>query len=434
MTIPASHPWWTICFAEQHAEQEWLHDLQKAELNAFIAAGLPTRKDERWKYTDMSFLEKKAFTRSAVIHTSKVETITSIKRLQKSESIFIVLINGHFSAKLSKTGHVPAGVVLCSIRKALETHPDLVKKHLMKEGKPYSSFASLNMALMTDGVFLYIPKNLSIDLPVHFLYLNAHQNHFVSSPRNIIIAEANSHAVILEEHHAQEAENYFSNIVTDIHAQENAQIYYHKIQAEDFQSTHISQIYVQQQKDSVVKLCVLAVGGNVAREDVYVHLTEPGAQSSVNGFYVLNTDEQHLDNHIQIDHIAPHGSSEMMYKGVLDKKTHAVFNGKILVHPEAQKTHSHQANHNLILSPHASVDTKPELEIYADDVKCSHGDTVGQLDVESLFYLRSRGLDKHTALKLLTYAFAAEVMDRINHPEIKQRMIDLLNEKLVDDN
>jgi Fe-S cluster assembly protein SufD len=163
-------------------------------------------------------------------------------------------------------------------------------------------------------------------------------------------------------------------------------------------------------------------------------LNERGAECSINGFYVLNHDGQHIDNHIQIDHIAPHGNSKMMYKGILDKKSHGVFNGKIFVHPGAQKTQSNQANHNLLLSSSAEMDTKPEFEIYADDVKCAHGDTVGQLDTESLFYLRSRGIDKDAALKLLTRAFADDVMSRITHPAIAQYMTELLSETLGNDN
>lgn len=423
--------WWDTNFAEQHAGQEWLHVLQKNALNTFVSLGLPSRKQERWKYTDVAFLQDKNYKKSTTIAVDPIKAIAEAKRLQKTKSIFIVLINGHFSTQLSETENLPENVVLCSMQNALVNHAALVKTHLVKNA---NSFASLNTALMTDGVFLHLPKNTTITAPIHFLYINSHQDNFVNCPRNMIIAEANSEATILEEHCAQRAENYFTNIVMDISAEENAKIYYHKIQNESLAATHISQIFVNQKKDSLVKMCTLAIGSRLNREDVYVNLSEQGAESSINGFYILSNDDQHIDNHVQIDHTAPQGASDMIYKGVLDKKSHAVFNGKVHVHLEAQKTFSKQANHNLLLSTESAVDTKPELEIYADDVKCSHADTVGQLDTESLFYLRSRGLDKQTAMQLLTYAFATDVMSRITHPAIKQRMIDLLNEKLANEN
>lgn len=422
---------WKNCFADNQAEQDWLRRLKANAFNTFETTGLPSRRDEQWKYTDPGFLANKTFASPVMAQEKKVEAIAATHSLS-TESIFIVLINGYYSQLLSQQSHLPAGAVLSSLRAAFISHPDLVKSYLIKQ--TLSPFLNLNTALLTDGVFLYLPKDIRVTVPIHFLYINTDQHNFVSSPRNLIILEAGAEATILEEHVSQQAENYFTNLVTDISVAENGRLYYHKIQNENEQAAHIAQTFVQQKKDSVVKMCTLTVGGGFAREDIFVDLKEPGADTSVNGFYVLNNNDQHIDNHIQIDHTAPHGSSDLMYKGVLDNKSHAVFNGKIKVHPEAQKTRSQQANHNLLLSPTAAIDTKPELEIYADDVKCSHGNTVGQLDADSLFYLRSRGIDRQAALKMLTHAFADDVMNRITHPAIMRRMLVLLNEKLDYDN
>jgi Fe-S cluster assembly protein SufD len=335
---------------------------------------------------------------------------------------------------LSDLQLLPEGVILCSFKQALQQHAELVKAHFTTNLNLASHpFASLNAALVSDGVFLYLPKNTIVEAAIQIVYLNTEDNHFMTCPRNMIIAGENSEVMLLEEHVAHHAEKYFTNVVTDIHAEAGAKVQYHKIQDDSPRATHIAQLFINQSRDSMVTAHSLLVGSRMGREDVFVSLNASGAESNVNGFYCLTHDGQHIDNHIHIDHVAAHGTSNMIYKGVLDKKSRAVFNGKIYVHKDAQKTQSYQANHNLLLSADAEVDTKPEFEIYADDVKCAHGDTVGQLDQDALFYLRSRGIEHTLAMKLLTYAFAADVMNAIAHPQIKQRMIELLNEKLVND-
>ena len=424
--------WLTTCVANQYAAESWLRDLQQAIGQAFLRRGLPTRKEELWKYTDVSALTQATFTKSATVKVDVLPATVAARRLP--DTIMVVLLNGHFSETLSDLQDLPQGVTLCSFRQALQQHAPLVQAHFTTNlDLARHPFASLNAALVTDGVFLQVPANTVIVNPIQILYLNTEADPFVVCPRNMILASENTAVTILEEHAALDGYTYFMNVVTDIHAAAGARVDYHKIQNESPNATHIAQIFINQQRDSVVKANSLLVGSRLGREDVVVNLHAAGAESSVNGFYCLTQDGQHIDNHVQIDHIAPHGSSNMIYKGVLDKKSRAVFNGKIYVHKDAQKTRSYQANHNLLLSADAEIDTKPEFEIYADDVKCAHGDTVGQLDQDALFYLRSRGIDHPTALKLLTYAFAADVMNTITQREIKQRMIDLLHEKLGND-
>jgi Fe-S cluster assembly protein SufD len=412
--------WWLTCFAEQLGGQDWLRQLQQEESKQFIARGLPTRKDERWKYSDVSFLEKENYNLARLSDENQCQPLAAAKQAALPESIFVVMINGHFSAALSTIPKLPTGVVLCSMRDALTQHADLLKKYLLPTSS--SAFANLNMALLTDGIFLHVPENVTLDTPLHLLYLNARQSNIVSSPRHLFILEKSARVVILEEHCALGTDNYFSNIVTDVHTKTNSSLKIFKIQNESRSATHFSQTVVQQSKDSAVEIFHLALGAKFAREDVFVNLNEMGASAAVNGFYYLNNDAQHIDHHIQIDHKAPHGSSDMLYKGILDKKSHGVFNGKIFAHPGAVKTHSEQANHNLLLSKDAVIDTKPEFEIYADDVKCAHGAAVGQVDAKALFYLRSRGIDAHSAMKMLTYAFAENVLARITEPAIAQYM------------
>jgi Fe-S cluster assembly protein SufD len=433
-TVALIPNWLATCIDAQQAEQPWLRELQAVQGQAFLERGIPSRREEFWKYTDVSFLGKRNFNlASQKINPEEFAEFADLQRIKNSANIFIVLVNGNFVEKLSDTRHLPHEVKLCSMSEALKNQVDLIRPYLSDMANvDRHPFLSLNLALMHDGVFLYIPKNMSVPVPIHLLYINT-ENNSVTNPRNLIIADENSEATLLEDYSTPHTANYFTNVVTTIHTASHARINYHKIQDESSEATHIADTFINQKKSSTVKYTALATGSRLARENIFVALNETGAECSVNGFYNLNHDNQHIDNHIQIDHAAPHGTSDMMYKGILDKNSHGVFNGKIYVHPGAQKTLSRQANHNLLLSADAAIDTKPEFEIYADDVKCSHGDTVGQLQTESLFYLRSRGIDRHTALKLLAYAFAADVMKRINNPAIAQRMNKLLNEKLSDD-
>ncbi len=420
MSVAVKEAWWLTCFAEQQAKPDWLRQLQLEEHNNFLARGLPLRRDERWKYSDVAFLEKENYRPATLLDEEHGRTQAAAKHAALPESIFIVMVNGCFSPALSQLAKLPAGVVLCSMRDALTQHGDLLKKYLLPAAA--SAFANLNMALLTDGIFLHVAENVTLTTPLHVLYLNAQQSHIVSSPRHLFVLEKSARAVILEEHSAQGQDNYFTNIVTDVHTAANASLKLFKIQNDSRAATHFSQTVVQQSKDSAVEIFHLAVGAKFAREDVFVNLNEPGAHADVNGLYFLNHDAQHIDHHIQIDHKAPHGSSNMLYKGILDQQSHGVFNGKIFAHPGAAKTRSEQANHNLLMSKAAVIDTKPEFEIYADDVKCAHGATVGQVDAEALFYLRSRGVDAHTALKMLTFAFAENVLARITEPAIAQYM------------
>ncbi len=407
------------------AGQKWLRTFREQQLNKFLQRGFPTRREEQWKYTDVTHLKKMSY-----VENQQTNSIHPIP-LAMSDAIFLVFIDGYFAAQLSDITLLPKQVLLCSLQQALKSHENLIKPYLTREfdEKQYP-FACLNSALLSDGMFLQVPKNISVSAPIQCVYLNTAEKNTVSCPRNIIHVEENSQITIIEEYVGETGNHYFTNAVSEIYAENNARVYYHKIQNESSEATHIANLFLHQKQDSQVKTHTLAVGANLAREDVHVDLRERGAECSLNGFYCLTRDNQHIDSHIHVDHRAAQGKSRMLYKGILDKKSHAVFNGKVFVHKNAQQNNAHQANHNLLLSSLAEINTKPELEIYADDVKCTHGATVGQLDAESLFYLRSRGIKQNEALRLLTYAFAGEVIDHITDKMIQAHVNTILNEKL----
>ncbi len=408
-----------------------VRDFQKKQRDLFLARGLPTKREELWKYTDLRFLSNRTFVKPSI--TMDVVQTIQAKHIQNSASVRLVFVNGLFSEKLSDVSLLPEDVICCDLKTAFKNHAEKIKKFIFENVDTNRfPFATLNAALMTDGIFLYIPKHTTMNVPIHILFANTEKNILTAS-RNIIVADENAQATILEEHCELGGRDYFTNVVTDIYAQPNSRIYYHKIQKESLDATHIAEIFVNQKHDSLVETYSLALGAQLGREDVWVNLNEHHTESSINGFYYLSENNQHIDNHAQVNHIAPLGTSKMVYKGVLEKKSRAVFNGKIYVYTNAQKTVSRQANYNLMLSPDAEVDTKPEFEIYADDVKCSHGDTVGQLDAEALFFLRSRGIEKKIALQMLTRAFAADVLNSIKNPAILAHMNHLLNEMFSDD-
>ncbi len=412
------------CFGKNpyFADKKWFNDFRANELQLFLQNGLPTRKDELWKYTEVksSYIPDRFGEIRDLASQQKFVAGVEFSR------ILFVFVNGHFSEKLSNLDALPSDVVLCTISQALNLHEDKIKPYLLREfdvkqfDVKQCPFATLNSALMTDGMFLQVPPNLSVETPIHLLFIHAEQNEFMTNPRNLILADKNSQITLIEEHVSHNAQGYFTNTLTDIVASDNARVNYYKIQDNDLSATHIADVFINQQKDSCVKTFSFAKGSALAREDIQISQQASGAEISSHGLYILMHDNQHIDHHVHVDHFAAHGTSSMLYKGILDKKSRAVFNGKVFVHPNTKHINAHQANHNLLLSKEAEIFTKPELEIYAEDVKCTHGATVGQLDNESLFYLRSRGIEKNAANRMLLRGFEEEVYNKIEDEKIKQ--------------
>jgi Fe-S cluster assembly protein SufD len=405
-----------LCFEKSKAfagDKKWLEDFRAQQFKQFIQRGLPTKKEEAWKYTEI----KQSLIPAELGSINEWLSPKKLAEIKKIAEVIFTFINGQFVEDLS----FQTGEIASSISQMLEKNPERLKPYLTQEmdGQRFP-FAKLNSALFRDGVFVDIPKKSKIHKPIYLLFINTQQNQFLTNSRNIIVANENSEVTIIEEHLGQTAQHYFTNVVTDIKAAANAAVTYYKLQAEDETATHTANIFVEQQQNSRVKTYFLSCGARLARDDLSIWQHASGTETEMYGLYTLQHDQQHIDHHLHVDHLAAHGTSSMLYKGVMAKKSRAVFNGKVHVHPEAQQINAHQFNHNLLLSADAEIYTKPELEIYADDVKCTHGATVGQLDNESLFYLRSRGIDLTEAHALLRRAFAEEIYSKIEDANIAQ--------------
>ena len=360
-----------------------LQEIRRRAAESFETRGYPTKRDEEWKYTSVSAIAKAQFPAEAP----------------------------------SLTGN--------SLRTALEQHPGLIEEHLGRyASSEENAFVALNTAHFEDGAFLHVPRNTVVEEPVWIDYTAVPDR--TTHPRNLIVVGANSQVRIVERYRG--SGRYFTNAVTEIVAGENSVVEHVKLEEESAQSFHVATIQVHQARNSNFKSHNISLGGLLVRNDVNAVLST-GCEGTLNGLY-LTKGRQHIDNHTALDHAAPHAASHELYKGILDGSSSAVFNGKILVRRDAQKTDAKQTNKNLVLSENAVIDTKPELQILADDVRCTHGATVGQLDQEALFYLRSRGIDRTDARDLLIYAFARDVIDRIGIPSVHEYLEKALFESL----
>lgn len=404
-------------------EKPWLSDWQKKHLAQFQQRGCPSMQEERWKYTDLTELAAREFNWPA----------KSSDFSNKKENIghTLIFVNGYFSAELSDSLLLPNGILLCPLSQALLLHEDLIKKYLLDVDVKQHPFLTLNSALMGDGLFVHVSANVSIEYPIHCVFVNSSENNFQISPRNIIVAETNSQISFIEEHRGVGANDYFVNTSTYLTAHPQAKINYYKIQDESATASHLSHTLVTQQQESQVKIHAFDLGGKLVRNDIQVKLLGTDAATQLLGLYNLCNDYQHVDNHLEIEHAASRSQSRIVYKGLLTKKTRAVFNGRVYVQPNIQRIEASQINRNLLLSAEAEVNTKPELEIYADDVKCKHGATTGFLDTEALFYLSSRGIEKEEAIRLLTAAFADEIIHEIESVQMRDYIQRALNERDV---
>ncbi len=401
------------------APVEWLSALQAKHLARFCQRGFPNRKQEFWKYTDVSAIAKQDFQLPAA-HALAAETLTAL-----TDAFVVTLINGELSEQHSRLQDLPAGAIVCDFKTALSQHADLLhtylpaSMHAFAEQKPYV-FADLNAALLQQVMMIYVPEQLVLDKPIHILHINgSEQAVCMQQCRHLIIAEAGASCQVVEEYRGQHQNTYFNNLVTYIQAQAGARVEHYKIQQESANAYHVANILVQQQQGSSVMLHNYSLGAKLARDNLTLQLLAEHAGCEFYGFYHLQN-KQHVDHHTLVDHISPHTQSRQLYKGIMDGQSHAVFNGAVKVHPHAQKIKAQQTNNNILLSKHAQIDSKPQLEIYADDVQCSHGATIGQLDEEALFYLRSRGIGEAAAQHLLACAFSDEIFSAISDKKISQ--------------
>ena len=397
----------------------WLRQQQQAAVEALGRTGFPTLRQEEWKYTDVSPITRRRFALPGEPPRRPDPAWLESLRYPDLDCFELVFLNGF---------HVPGrpaepeqGVVLQSLARALAGKPERLQPYLNRTSEPAKNgFVALNTAFTNDGAVLLVPDNVALDKPVHLLFLCTEQD-CACLPRNLVVLGENAAATVIESYVGTDGVEYFTDANTEVILGRGARLEHYKIQNEGPEGFHVGNLQVQQQRDSRLESHAITLGGRLSRSDIDVRLAEPGASALLNGLY-LGGGRQHMDNHTRVDHLAPHTTSEEIYRGVLDDRARGVFNGKVVVHKDAQKTDAAQSNANLLLSNDAEVDTKPELEIYADDVKCSHGASTGQLDEDMLFYLRSRAVPEDTARSLLTFAFAGDVIARLKLKPIRDRL------------
>jgi Fe-S cluster assembly protein SufD len=396
-------------------EPSWLTSARQAALACFSETGLPTVKDEDWRFTNLAPLAGISFdpiSRPMRGHLSN-ETLARLPFSGLGGSR-LVFVNGHFSPELSSIAEEEEDVKIMGLADAVAGEPALIERHLFRLAqKNATPFASLNAALFQDGAFIHIPEGRKASGPMHLFYISIPD---VSAeavyPRSLIIAEAGASLTITESYLSVGDARYLTSGVTELIVGDNATVEYMKFQDESFHSFHMGTLAVSAGRDSHVRLHSMAFGGKLSRTNIHTTLAGEGVECVLNGLYLVG-DEQLADHYMIVDHAVPRGTSHEYFNGILAAKSRGVFHGRIIVRPGAQKTDAKQTNKNLLLSDDATVDTKPQLEIYADDVKCTHGATVGQLSDEAIFYLRSRGIPLEKARQMLIYAFAGEIIDRI---------------------
>jgi Fe-S cluster assembly protein SufD len=413
----------TLARATSKTTPSWLGSMRQCAIERFEALGFPTTKNEDWHFTSVSPIVEAAYpVRSAPGGDVKPGDLSEFT-FGATDWPTIVFVNGVYAPELSSLDSVPEGVRISDLATAIEQGDPLVERHLSKIA-PYElhAFTALNTAFAVDGAVVRIAKEFEVDRPIHVVFVSdALAAKTQTNPRTLIVAERHSKATVIESYVSSGEASYFTNAVTEVLLEDGANLSHLKIQRESPRALHVGTIEAEQRRDSHYQSFSFSTGAALARTNIYTTLNGDGAGATLNGLYMLDG-EQHCDHQTRIEHAQPNCFSRELYKGVLDGASHGVFNGKVYVHPIAQKTDGKQTNNVLLLSERAQVDTKPQLEIYADDVKCTHGATVGRIDQTALFYMKSRGINNELARRLLTYAFAAEVLETIEVDVVKQRL------------
>ncbi len=404
-----------------------LNEVRNAAFERFQELGLPHRKIEAWRYTDVSVLQKNVFSLPSDNKPSGADKKEIENHLLGGNYQPLVFFNGQYQAGLSQVDSVPKNAYIGRLADAMRDDHPAVKEVLntIVRHDAYV-FAALNTAFVKDGLVVFLPRGTVLEKPVQVLfYSNSDEGAIVTHPRILIVAEENTQATVVESYAGRGEHRYFVNPVVEVQVGVNAVIEHIKLQHDAENAVHISVQQSRQSRSSNFATHSMTFGGGLVRNDIRAVLDGEGAIATMNGLYMLH-DRQHADHHTMLEHAQPHGSSRQLYKGILDDETQAVFNGKIYVHQIAQKTDAIQNNKNLLLSKKALVDTQPMLEIFADDVRCTHGGTVGQLDRDGLFYLRSRGIKESLAKKIMIQSFAGDVVDQIRATEVRERMEDFV--------
>ncbi len=401
----------------------WLEAIRQNGAARFSELELPHRKQEAWRFTNVAPIIRTPFQPLVSAPAGAVDPGDAASHLyDEAEWTQLVFVDGFFDQGLSRIAQGSDGLRIGGLADAVARDDEVVRDHLGRFVDPSNAFIALNAAFVQDGAFFYLPKNETLEAPIHLLYLSTGKATVACHPRNLLVLGASSQATVVETHVGLSQEGtYFSNGVTEIVLEDNARLEHYKIVDEGAAAFHLATTKVCQGRDTFFRSLAVTLGGRIVRNELCVLLDGEGGECSLNGLY-LNDGNRLIDNALHVEHAKAHCRSRMAYKGVLDGKSNAVFTGKVLVNRGSQKTDSDQLNSNLLLSADATIDTKPQLEIFADDVKCTHGATVGSFPKELIFYFQSRGISPSAAHGILTYGFADEIVKAIDVGPLRDRL------------
>lgn len=419
-----------IAFEEHIDVQSDLHDLRIWAIKNFEKKGFPSKKEEAWKYTSLNAILKNDF---GIFPKNEIAIeFKDVKKyfLHQIDTYKLVFIDGVFSSHLSATTHDGIDVCLMSSALTKPKYKMIIDTYFNKVAHIDESLTSLNTAFANEGAFINIPKSKVVDKPIEIIYFTTGSNEaFLTNPRNLIIVGENSHVQLIEKHQCLNTNTVLTNSVTEIFAQKRAIVDYYKIQNDKIEANLIDNTYIAQKQESNVTVHTFSFGGNLTRNNLNFYHFGEQITSVLNGITII-AEKQHVDHYTLVHHAKPNSQSFQDYKGIFSDQSTGVFNGKIYVTKEAQKTNAFQKSNNILLSDKATINAKPQLEIFADDVKCSHGCTVGQLDKTALFYMQQRGIPKKEAKALLLYAFSNAIIENIKIPKIKQQITSIIADKL----
>ncbi len=433
-SLKATDPHWEQFerFAKEANQPAWLSPLRKAGLGRFAELGFPTLQLEDWRFTNVAPIAKLPFKPVFKLSPDGL-TAATVSRFTFGSlpAIRLVFANGHFLAELSSLPPQPPGIIIKSMTAALASDSALVEQYLARQAPSNTdAFSALNTAFFQDGAFIYVPAGRTLEAPIHLLFISTTgETGATIHPRNLIVTGEASEVTVLESYAGTVNGSSFTNAVTELVIGAGSAVEHCKFQDEALNAFHIAAIHAQLGRGCNFISHSLATGAKLSRNNIHTTLAGEGVECVLNGLYLTRAD-QLADHHMIVEHAQPRCISHEYYNGILDDRSKGVFHGRILVRPAGQKTDAKQTNKNLLLSEEATVDTKPQLEIYADDVKCTHGATVGQLSDESIFYLRSRGIGAQTARRMLIHAFAGEIIERVRHAPAREELDSLLWDRL----
>lgn len=418
-----------LIFEDTVDADTYVHDLRNDAIKTFETEGFPTKKEEAWKYTSLNKILKEDY--SIFPNQENALEYRDVKKyfIHDIDSYKIVFIDGKYSSHLSQTTH--EGIDVCLMSSALSKPKyRLIIENYFNKAATKDGLSSLNTAFSSEGAYIHIPKNKLVEKPIQIVHFSTgNELATMLQPRNLIVVEENSHVQIIERHQSLTDNPVLTNSVTEVFSKKRAIVDYYKIQNDQSNASLIDNTFIKQDKESIASVHTFSFGGKLIRNNLNFYQEGERIDSTLKGVTIIG-DNQHVDHNTLVHHIQPNCESHQDYKGIFADRSTGVFNGKVIVEKEAQKTNAFQANNNILVSDKATINTKPQLEIFADDVKCSHGCTIGQLDESAMFYLRSRGIPEKEAKALLMYAFSNNVLSSVKIPEIKQRITKIIANKL----